>query len=199
MSESITPGPCICYDPTISGVGSLLYTWYSQDREIITTYKFQYTQNDISQTIDLSNENMSYELTNLLSGINVDATIKASSDNGQTWGPEVSFSPAIPINAPPDPPESATIYIIPNTCFIKLDWKVPIEYPLGDSHYVVVAEPATDKGSKFTYISTGLYDLSYTFISLLSGAKFYFTLKTVNQVGESQLITTETIEVPIIS
>jgi predicted phage tail protein len=199
MSDHTTPDPCICYDPTISGPNSLLYTWYSKDHDIITTYRFQYTQGGVSQTVDLSNENMSYDLSNLLSGVNVDATIKASNDNGQTWGPETAFPTSIPINAPPEPPESATIYIIPNTYLVKLDWTVPKEYPLGNSHYVVVAEPATDKGSQFTYISNGLYDLSYTFISLLPGAKFYFSLKTVNQVGESQPLITETIEVPIIS
>jgi hypothetical protein len=199
MTDPVTPGPCECYQPIISGPGSLLYSWSPHRGDEITTYKFQYTQEGVSQTVDISGENTSYEVSNLIIGVDVNATIKASNDNGETWGPEAAFPTAIAIDIPPAPPESATLSFVPNTRCIKVDWTLPAELPLGNSYYVVNAEPVTgQEGTKYSYTSNGFYDLSYTFISLSQGITYYFTLKTVNEAGESQPLTTDTIEVPII-
>jgi hypothetical protein len=195
-----TPGQCTCYEPMVFGIRTLIFSWSAPDSDIpLTTYRLDFTQGDIVQTIDISANDvyMSYQLSNLLPNISVEATVKASNDNGETWGPESTFPSATPIDPPPAPPSSVIATLIPDTSYVKVDWTLPDILQSGISHYIVEAIPTYGVSIQYAYISNDLYDFTYTFTEL-SPMEYYFTIKTENNAGRSDPIISNTIQVPFI-
>jgi hypothetical protein len=174
----------------IFGPRSLAFSWVAPSEETeITTYEFKYIQGEITNTITLSatDQYMSYQINNLLPDISVEAFVKASADNGETWGEEASFPSATPIDPPPEPPATAVTTILSEDNYIQVGWTLPTLLPSGISWYLV---ESISHGIQYAYRSQDLNDLTYTFTQLGSDFNGYFSIKTVNNAGESAPIFT---------
>jgi hypothetical protein len=189
-----TPGPCTCYDPMIYGVGIAVFPWLAPTTvNPITTYELTIVQSGIPTRIlnvPAENEFTSYEAKELLPGIVVNASVKASCDGGTSWGPTTSFSPAIPINIPVDPPTSITATMDPDTQNVTVTWTAPAVKPLGLAHFYVESVANNPYVPVYGCNTADLSVFTYTFTELNRGFSYYFQVRVVNNAGQSPVTKT---------
>jgi hypothetical protein len=199
-----TPGPCTCYDPMVIGVGTLVFSWLPPTSEDpITNYELTIVQEGIpTRVIEVSAEDefISYEAKELVPGVVVNASVKASSDNGVSWGPTTSFPPATPINIPVDPPTSITATMDPDTLNVTVTWTAPVVEPLGLAHFYVESVANNPYVPVYGCNTADLSVFTYTFTQLSRGFSYYFQVRVVNNAGQSpDTKTTEPIVIPLAS
>lgn len=195
------PGPCTCYDPMIYGVGIAVFPWLAPTTvNPITTYELTIVQAGIPTRIlnvPAENEFTSYEAKELIPGVVVNATVRASYD-GVSWGPSTSFPPATPINIPVDAPSSITATLDPTTLEVTVTWTAPAVEPLGAAHFYVESVANDPYVPIYGFNTADLNLFTYTFTQLSRGYSYYFQVRVVNNAGQSPATrTTEAIDIPL--
>lgn len=197
-----TPGPCTCYDPMVIGVGTLVFSWFAPTSETpVTTYTLTIVQEGIPTRIievPAEDEFTPYEAKELLPGVVVNASVKASCDGGTSWGPSTAFPPAIPINIPVDPPASINATLDPATLNVTVTWTAPAVEPLGLAHFYVESVANNPYVPVYGFNTADLNLFTYTFTELSRGFSYYFQVRVVNNAGQSPgTKTTDAIEIPL--
>jgi hypothetical protein len=197
------PGSCICNDPMVFRVGTLVFSWSGPQTDTpITTYELQIVQEGAVpitiQVVPEEDDVTIYQVSNLIPGIVVDAAVRASNDNGNTWGPYTSFPPATPINIPVDPPASITATMDPDTLNVTVTWTAPAVEPLGLAYFYVESVANSPYVPIYGLNTADLSVFTYTFTQLNCGFSYYFQVRVTNNAGQSPAAkTTEAIEIPL--
>jgi hypothetical protein len=157
----------------------------------ITTYMLSLTP-DEQPTNDhiLQAPTQFYELA-LVYGINIQATVKASNDNGTTYGPEFVFPLIVPI-LPPSPPASAEAAALePGTASVS--WTAPEVAPEGNAHYLVLSVSSNSSDPTAGHGTMGMEEHSCVLTGLNPESEYHFTVEIINEVGRSPAAITNTI------
>lgn len=132
-----------------------------------------------------------YELA-LVYGINIQATVKASNDNGVTYGPDFVFPLIVPIHPPPSSPASAEATALePGTASVS--WSAPEVAPEGNAHYSVLSVSSNSSDPTVGHGTVDMEQYSCVLTGLNPDSEYYFTVEIVNEVGRSPAAITNTI------
>ena len=181
----------------IMGVLKLMFAWQAPEDNggaPITTYFFTLTPNGgETQTFTFDANTTYYQTETLIDGISLQATVKASNDNGQTYSPEFVFNPVMPIVPPPAPPASATASVV-SSGVVEITWEAASIEPYDQCCYYVVMSQSFNPSDP----SVGLQTQDLTQLSCeLSGLKpmsdYFFKVSIVNGAGRSEPAQTNTI------
>lgn len=162
----------------------------------VTTYLLSLTP-DGQPTIEHSIEFpvQCYVLHGLVHGIDVQATVKASNDGGQTYGPEFVFPLIVPLAAPTVPPASAEAAPLePGTASIT--WTPPEVAAEGNAYYLVMSKSSNPSDPSVGLGTANMEQVSCILTGLNPESEYSFTVEVVNQVGRSPVVTTNTIIFP---
>jgi hypothetical protein len=157
----------------------------------ITTYMLSLTP-DEQPTNDhiLQGPTHFYELA-LVYGINIQVTVKASNDNGVTYGPDFVFPLIVPIHPPPSPPASAEATTLePGTASVS--WSAPEVAPEGNAHYSVLSVSSNSSDPTVGHGTMDMEQYSCVLTGLNPESEYYFTVEIVNEVGRSPAAETNT-------
>jgi hypothetical protein len=162
----------------------------------ITTYMLSLTPDGQPTVNHLTNTpRSSYTLDNLVHGINVNATVKASNDGGQTYGPEFVFPVIVPLAAPTSPPRFPSA-VADGHGIATISWQPPETPPEGAGYYLVMSVSSNPSDISIGYTTSDMSELSATITSLNPQSEYYFTIQIINQVGRTELVSTNTIVFP---
>ena len=137
----------------------------------------------------------SYTLDNLVHGINVNVTVKASNDGGEIYGPEFVFPVIVPLAAPTSPPRFPSA-IADGPGIATISWQPPETPPEGAGYYLVMSVSSNPSDISIGYTTSDMSELSATITSLNPQSEYYFTIQIINQVGRTELVSTNTIVFP---
>jgi hypothetical protein len=161
----------------------------------ITTYMVCLTPDGQSTVEHLVEGSSQYYSDNsLVHGINVQASVKASNDGGQSYGPEFIFPLIVPVAAPPVPTFPAAVADGPGIATIS--WQPPETPPEGVGYYLVTSVSSNPSDIPIGYGTADMTELSCTLTGLNPQSEYSFTVEVVNQVGHSPAATTNTIVFP---
>jgi titin len=159
----------------------------------ITTYLLSLTSDGQPTTEQLLQAPQnSYEVDNLVHGISVQATVKASNNDGITYGPEFMFAPIVPILPPSSPPASAEASATVQGV-ATISWTPPETAPEGYAYYLIVSQSSNPSDPSVGFGTRDMTQLSCTLSELNPSSEYSFTVQIVNQVGRSPVTTTNTI------
>ena len=158
----------------------------------ITTYKVSLTPNGQATVEHLVEAPLQcYSDNSLVHGITVQATVKASNDGGQTYGPEFVFPLIVPLAAPSAPPASAeAVALEPGTASIT--WTPPEVAAEGNPYYSVISKSSNPNDPTVGF-GTDFMNLSGVLTGLNPESEYSFTVEVINQVGRSPAAITNTI------
>ena len=158
----------------------------------ITTYKVSLTPNGQATVEHLVEAPLQcYSDNSLVHGITVQATVKASNDGGQTYGPEFVFPLIVPLAIPTSPPASAEAAALePGTASIT--WTAPEIAPEGYAYYSVMSKSSNPSDHSVGLGTADMLQVSCTLTGLNPDSEYSFTVEVVNQVGRSPAAETNT-------
>lgn len=161
----------------------------------ITTYMVSLTP-DGQPTVEhlVEAPSQCYSDNSLVHGINVQATVKASNDGGQTYGPEFVFPLIVPLAAPSAPPSSAEAVALERGT-ASITWTPPEVAAEGNAYYSVMSK-SSNPSDPSVGLGTDIVNLSGVLTGLNPDSEYSFTVEVVNQVGRSPAATTNTIVFP---
>jgi hypothetical protein len=117
------------HEPRIAGNNQILYTWREPEdffTNPVTHYKLAVTQNGQPREFITDLMTIGHVVTDLEPNIPMNATVCASADDGQTWGPEAVFDPITPLASPKETltnvEAAATGYGV-----ATITWNAPVE------------------------------------------------------------------------
>ena len=129
-----------------------------------------------------------YELNTLVHGINVQATVTASNDDGTTYGPECVFPTIVPILPPQSPPTSAEA--IPESSGVaSISWQPPDTTPEGNPYYLVMSKSSNPNDPSIVLGTADMTQTSGTLSELNWQSEYFFTVEIVNAVGSAATVT----------
>jgi hypothetical protein len=177
------------------GEPSMLYiSWAAPESSgstPVTNYLLTLTPNDLQSEehyIDVPVMTFS----KLIDCISIQATVKASNNNGATYGPEYTFPLITYVNPPYSPPSSAqAVPLEPG--FASVSWTAPEVAPEGNAYYVITTNSSSDSDPVLMFRTDNITQLSYTVPELNAESIYYFTVQVQNQVGTSPATVTNTI------
>jgi hypothetical protein len=168
----------------------VMFAWQPPEEDggsPITTYSFSMTpQGGETQTFVLDASTPYYEADNLTDSLPIQATVKASNDNGASYGPDFVFDPVTPILAPPAPPASATATAIsPGTA--QITWEAPVIPSQGTCcYYFVISESSNPADPSIGLATQDLTQTSCELSSLNPASEYTFTVRIINSAGRSE-------------
>lgn len=135
-----------------------------------------------------------YNLDTLVHGITVQATVKASNNDGITYGSEGIFPPIVPL-LPPMPPSTAEATAI-GPGVANISWTPP-ETPIeGKAYYFIQSQSSNPSSPNYGFGTRDTTDLSYVMNGLDPTSEYSFTVQVVGQIARSDVTTTNTIVFP---
>ena len=163
----------------------------------ITTYMLSLTPEGEPTTEHLIQAPQQAELVEgLIHGISVQAIVKASNDDGVSYGPECACPLIVPLAIPSVPPASAeAIALEPGTASIS--WTAPEVPPEGNAYYSVMSKSSNPSDPSVGLGTVNMEQVSCTLTGLNSQSEYSFTVEVVNQVGRSPAAVTNTIIFPL--
>jgi hypothetical protein len=161
----------------------------------ITTYMLSLTPDGEPTTARLIQAPGQSELVEgLVHGVSVQATVNASNDGGETYGPECACPLIVPLAIPTAPPASAEAAPLePGTASIT--WTAPEVAPEGNAYYSVMSK-SSNPSDPSVGLATDIENLSCILSTLNPESEYSFTVEVINQVGRSPAVTTNTIIFP---
>jgi hypothetical protein len=177
----------------------LTYCWIPPvdvSGEIIPVNKYMLQIADVSQniiytyTLDntyiIDGTSQSYRVLDLSCSIVYVASIKASNDDGATWGEEAFYSPARPVDIPYYAPESATaIRREDDRTIVDVNWTPPSIAPDFIGFYKIRSESNNPEDPIRGWSTTSFEDLTCTIYDLNPDSSYIFTVVVVNVIGDS--------------
>lgn len=143
-----------------------------------------------THSVDASSN--SFIVENLQTGVNIGATVKASNDNGSTYGPELTLPTIIPIVIPTSPPASAqAIGIAPG--IIDVSWTASVIAPEGSGYYMVLSVSSNPNDPIIGHGTADLTVTSCRLTELNPQSEYYFNIKIINPIGNSPDAITNTV------
>jgi hypothetical protein len=136
-----------------------------------------------------------YELTDLVHGIVNQATVKASNDGGNTYGPEFIFAPIVPLLPPTSPPTSAEAVLLESNA-VTISWTPPETAPEGYAYYFVQSQSSNSSDPSIGFGTADITQLSCELSGFNIRSRYSFTVQVVNNVGRSPTAVTNTIVFP---
>jgi hypothetical protein len=194
MSDVYLPPPTTLGGYTEPGYPrSLTYCWIPPvdvSGEIIPVNKYMLQIADVSQNIidtyTLDSTKQSYRILDISCSIVYIASIKASIDDGITWGEEAFYSPARPVDIPYYAPESATaIRRGDDRTIVDINWTPPSIIPDFTGFYKIRSESSNPDDPIRGWSTTSFDDLTCTIYDLNPESTYVFTIVVVNVIGES--------------
>jgi hypothetical protein len=175
----------------------VMFAWQPPEEDggsPITTYSFSMTpQGGETQTHSLDVSTPYYEADNLTDNLPIQATVKASNDNGTSYGPEFTFDPVTPIIAPPAPPATASAAAVsPGTA--QITWEAPAIPAQGTCcYYFVMSESSNPADPSIGLATQDLTQTSCELSSLNPASEYTFTVRIINSAGRSDTTRTNAI------
>ena len=161
----------------------------------ITTYLLSLTPEGVPTTEHLIQApNTFYQVTDLVHGTTVQATVKASND-GATYGPEFTFDPIVPLLPPTSSPTSAEAVVLESNA-VSISWTPPETAPEGYAYYFVQSQSSNSGDPTIGLGTADMTQLSCELSGFNLKSQYSFTVQVVNLVGRSPTTTTNTIVFP---
>jgi hypothetical protein len=180
-----------------AGGEHIIYSWQApieQGDKPITSYVLTIAQGSdlpITHTLDVSQS--FYTLYNFNKEAQVAATVKASNDNGQTFGPEFVFPTMALPKAPTHGPASVEATIV-EPGHVKISWTAPAEQPEGQASYFVNSQSSNPSDPSIGFISRDLTDTFCHIRELNTSSEYTFSVGVRNNAGESPAVSTVTVK-----
>jgi hypothetical protein len=151
----------------------------------ITNYGFVMTPQQGQPSVqDIPASQTYYQASNLAEGVSIQATVKASNDNGQTYGPEFVFQQVTPVITPPVGPASVTARAItPGT--IEVTWEAPTTVPEGFAYYLAMSQSSNPADPSVGYATQNLQDTSCQLTELNPASSYTVSVVVINAAGRS--------------
>jgi hypothetical protein len=151
----------------------------------ITTYEFTMIPVVGEQTtIVLPASQTYYEAKNLAESVPIQATVRASNDNGQTYGFMFVFQPVIPVVTPTNGPVSVTaLAITPGT--VEVTWEPPTTVPEGFAYYLAMSQSSNPADPSVGYGTQNLEENSCQLSELNPASSYTFSVVVINAAGRS--------------
>ena len=178
----------------VCGSCKIMFAWQAPESDggsPITTYALTLTPENMSPTLYTITDAY-YEATDLLANVPIQATVKASNDNGLTYGPEYTFLQVTPIEAPSAAPASATASVVSEGT-AEITWEPAPIAPQGICNYLVMAQSLNPSDPSVGIATSSLEQTSCQIAELNPTSEYFFTVCIVNQVGRSPVATTNTV------
>ena len=178
---------------------SVCLSWVAPENDggvPITTYLVSLTPDGQSTTEhQIQAPSQYYELTGLVHGITVQATVKASNDDGNTYGPEFTFTPIVPLLPPSSPPTTAEAVLLESNA-VSISWTPPETAPEGYAYYLVQSQSSNSSDPSIGFGTADMTQLSCELSGFNLKSQYSFTVQIVNNVGSSPTALTNTIVFP---
>jgi hypothetical protein len=196
MTQSAAPSAPAIGGAMIMGPLQVSFSWQPPTNDgglPITTYRFTLTpEGGVATEHTIEAPNTYYQATGLVEGIALQATVKASNDNGVTYGPEFIFSPITPIVAPPAAPASASAAPV-SPGLAEIVWTAAPVEPQGTAYYLVMSESSNPSDPTVGLATKDLMDTSCQLAELNPTSEYTFTVCIVNAAGRSPTVATNII------
>lgn len=128
----------------------------------------------------------------LIECTSIQATVKASNNNGTTYGPEYTF-PLITYIIPPFSPPSSAEAAALEPGIASVSWTAPEVAPEGTAYYMIKTISSSPSDPILMFRTDNITQLSYTIPELNPESSYYFTVEVQNQLGTSPAAITNTI------
>jgi hypothetical protein len=160
----------------------------------ITTYQIRIVpENGEETTHTISSDMVSYTINNLMEDKSVQAFLKASNDNGATYGPELAFPATKPIVAPKNPPMNAIAKVLsPGVVHVSWAPSTPENDELG--YYQVMSKSSKTTDPVIGFATRSINETSCEISGLNTSSTYTFTVVAVNNAGQSPTATSNTIK-----
>jgi hypothetical protein len=179
----------------ITGPNTITFGWQTPQDDggaPITTYSFTMTPEGGSpQTSTLLASETCYEATELVTGVAIQATVKASNTNGASYGPEYNFPIATPIVAPSIAPHSATAVVV-SSGVAEVAWEPATVQPQGSAYYLITSQSSNTSDPIISLGTQDLTQVSCHLCELNPDSDYVFHVSIVNGAGQSPSTTTNT-------
>ena len=180
----------------ISGSKEITFSWQppiTSDSVPVTNYMIVITPTGgIAREYIVDAPNTYYRATELEKDVSIQAIVKASYDNGISYGPEFSFSPVTPIIAHSVAPASASASVV-SPGLVEIVWTASSIEPQGVAYYRIMSQSLNPTDPTIGFITKDLSDTSCQIDGLNPSSEYTFTVCIVNAAGESPAVTTNSI------
>jgi hypothetical protein len=151
----------------------------------ITNYGFVMTPQQGQPSVqDIPASQTYYQASNLAEGVPIQATVKASNNNGLSYGPEFVFQLVTPVIVPPVGPASVTARAItPGT--VEVAWEAPTTVPQGFAYYLVMSQSSNPADPSVGYGTQNLNQSTCDLSELNPASSYTFSVVVVNAAGRS--------------
>lgn len=188
--------PFSASDPTAPAIGGAMimgplevtFSWQApldDGGSPITNYEFTMTPDGgqpITQNLPASITY--YNAKNLQEGLAIQATVKASNNNGTSYGPVFIFAPVTPVITPPVGPESVTARaIMPGV--VEITWLPPTTIPEGFAYYLVMSQSSNPADPSIGYGTQSLVETTCQLSELDPSSEYTFSVVVINAAGRS--------------
>jgi hypothetical protein len=193
--------------PSAPNGGSYIYmgstmiclTWAEPENDggaPITTYMVTMTPDGQPTTEHLVQApEHTYIITDIVYGISIQATVKASNDGGNIYGPEFRFPLIVPILPPQSPPASAEAAPLESGT-ASISWTAPEVAPEGNARYFIMSVSSNLSDITASLETADMAQLNCILNGLNPESEYHFTVQVVNQVGSSTATNTNIIVFP---
>ena len=175
-------------NPDVSFPLSLAYKWGRPINSAtipVTMYRVNIEGSDgTNETIDLSSNVFSYTFYNMVPYVSYTTSVRASSNNGEGFGPRAFYNTANPVAQVYNPPASANAIVVEPDCIV-VEWTAPLSPPFGTYKYEIYCI----NDSYFVPTRKGVVEsvqFVYQFDDLDPSAGYTFYVRVVNNVSASQ-------------
>jgi hypothetical protein len=176
-----------------AGQHHIMYSWQApieHGERPITSYELTIAEGSnlpVKHTLDVSQPFFTVYGFNPEEPVN--ATVRATNDNGQTFGPDFVFPAMALPKVPANGPASAEATVV-GPGHVKITWSAPSEQPEGQCTYCVNSQSSNTSDPSVGFIS---HDLTETFCHLTElnqSSEYTFSVTIRNTAGESPSVST---------
>ncbi len=183
------------HNPRIAGDRQVLYAWREPAdffTNPVTHYKLTVTpQNGTPREFITDLMTIGRLVEDLEPNVPVTATVAASADEGQTWGPEAAFEPIIPLESP-KAPLTNVITVASGYGVATITWSVPI-----DMGTAVIGIQSVSENPDVPVQARIVQDIqsgSAEFPELDPNSVYRFSVALRNLAGESPAVQTNSVD-----
>lgn len=181
------------HEPRIKGDKQVLYAWREPEdffTNPVTHYKLTISQNSQPREFITDLMTIGKLVEDLELNVPVAASVAASADDGQTWGPEAVFEPIIPLESPKTLLENVQATAT-GRGIVTITWSAPVEV---NAFLQIQSESENPDLLSHWRIVQDIQSDSVEFPGLDPNSVYRFSVKLRNAAGEGPATLTNSVD-----
>ena len=156
----------------------------------ITSYELKVTpEGGESVMYTVEGDMISYTVTGLTEGVSIQGSLRASNDNGVTYGPELTFPSVKPIVAPSVTASNPIAKVI-SAGKVSVSWTGSTAEDNSSGYYLVTSKSSKESDPVIGYSSRNMSETTCELSGLNTTSTYTFDVVIVNNAGHGPAVTT---------